>query len=516
MGRQEELGALLAAVERVRDAHPAAIAICAEAGAGKTRLVQELRSRLGTDVTWLEGRAYPYTENIAYFPLIDLLNRSWGIDEADRPVAVRDKVVAGVTGLGETHGDLLPAIEHLYDMPRAGAAPIDREAFPGMLLDAVRRLLAAVARRRPTVVCLQDLHWADASTVGLVRDLTGRLPAPILLLTNYRPGYVPPPGTRVLDLRELSPRQTRQLVHSLLDGDPPEALLRFIEERADGNPFYVEEVVNALVETGALARRDGQWTLAQPLARAAVPPTIRGVIAARIDRLDERRRRVLRDAAVVGRQFLYAVVAEITDEGDELAPSLAALETADLIRTRNRDPDLEYVFKHALTQEVAYDGLLRSERQARHERTARAMERLLGDRIPEFVETLAHHYFRAGVTDRAVHYLVEAGDKCMARYAIDDADAHYRRAYALLAESGAGAAGERALVDLLVRWSLIFYYTGNCREWSGLLEAHQAVAEAGNHRLDDTGDPGLKARFGNDALFRGGLRHASFLSIRMP
>jgi class 3 adenylate cyclase len=439
VGRHEEMGILVGAVERVRDGHPAVIGICGDAGTGKTRLVQELRARAGEDVQWLEGRAYPYAENIPLFPLIDLLNRAWGIDEADRPATVRDKLLAGVAALDGSSPDVLPVIAHLYDVALTDGPPVEREAFPGLLLDAVRRLLHGVVRRAPTVICFQDLHWADASTTALLRDLTAGFDVPALLLSNYRPGYTAPPGTRVLDLRELSPRQTLELVRSLLAGEPPEGLVRFVEARSDGNPFYLEEVLHSLVETHTLARRDGSWTLVRPLTEAGVPSTIRGVIAARIDRLDERRRRVLRDAAVVGRQFLYAVVAEITREGDALAPSLAELETADLIRTRNRDPELEYVFKHALTQEVAYDGLLKTERQALHERTARAMERLLRDRLPEFVETLAHHYARGGVVDKAVHYLVEAGRKCVARYAIDDADAHYRQAYALL--TGEGAAG---------------------------------------------------------------------------
>jgi class 3 adenylate cyclase len=477
VGRQDEMAVLTTALAEVRAGRPSVIGVRGDPGTGKTRLVQELRGRAGDDVRWLEGRAYAYAENIPYFPLIDLLNRSWGIDEADRPAAVRAKLAAGVGALDGDPAALLPVVGHLYGLPLAPGPPIDREAFPGMLLDVAQRVLAAAARQGLAVVYFQDLHWADASTVALLRELAGSLRTPVLLLCNVRPGYVPPPGMLVLELGELSPRQTEDLLRSLLAGEPPGALARFIAERAEGNPFYVEEVVHALVETQALRRRDGGWTLARELAEAGVPPTIRGVIAARIDRLDERRRRVLRDAAVVGRQFLYAVVAEITREGEQLASSLADLETANLIRTRSRDPELEYAFKHALTQEVAYDGLLRSERQALHARTARAMERLLGDRIPEYVETLAHHYLRAGVADRAVRYLVEAGRKCMARYAIDDADAHYRRAYALLTGHGAAAADDRALVDLLNHWSLVFYYTGNCREWRRLLEAHHAAAE---------------------------------------
>jgi class 3 adenylate cyclase/tetratricopeptide (TPR) repeat protein len=478
VGRQEELGVLLGAAERLRDGQPGVIAICGEAGTGKTRLIEEFRARLGPDVQWLEGRAYPYAENIPYFPLIDLLNRSWGIQEDDSPAEVRRKVESNVAALLGAPGDALPIVARLYDLELRDAPEIDREAFQGRLLDAMRQLLTALARRAPTVICLQDLHWADASTVALLRGLTGDLQIPALLVGNYRPGYTPGPAARILELRELSPRQTRELLESLLGGDaPPQELVGFIEERSDGNPFYVEEVVNSLVETHVLARVDGHWRLAKPLTELGIPTTIRGVIAARIDRLDEPRRRVLRDAAVVGREFLYEVIARVTRESDELAPSLDQLEAADLIRTRSRDPDVEYIFKHALTQEVAYDGLLRGERQALHERAAFAMEQILRERIPEFVETLAYHFLRAGVVDKAVHYLRESGRKCVARYAIADAATHYRNAYALLTGRARTSAEDRALVGLLIDWSLVHYYQGDCGDWRVGLEENLAVAE---------------------------------------
>ncbi|MBI4518713.1 MAG: AAA family ATPase [Deltaproteobacteria bacterium] len=487
VGRQEEIGVLLGAAEQMRDGRPAVIAICGEAGTGKTRLVEEFRARVGNDIQWIEGRAYPYAENIPYFPVIDLLNRSWGIDENDKPAAVRLKVEAGVSALVESSREVLPVIARLYNIELADGPVIDREAFQRLLFDAVRRLLAALACRGPTVICLQDLHWADTSTVTLVRGLTTDFKVPAVLICNYRPGYAPGPGTRVLELRELSSRQTRELLQSLLGSEPPDALTRFIEERSDGNPFYVEEVVNSLVETHVLTR-NGTWKIAGALSEAVVPTTIRGVIAARIDRLDEPRRRVLRNAAVIGREFLYSVVAQVTgeadDEADGLQPSLAQLEAADLIRARSGAADVEYIFKHALTQEVAYDGLLKSERQALHQRAAFAMERIFADRMPEFVETLAYHFLHAGVVDKAVHYLRESGKKCVARYAIEDAATHYRNAYALLSERERTPAEDRALVELLNDWSLVHYYQGDCRAWRLLLEANLKVAEG-------VGDPEL-------------------------
>jgi len=477
VGRQAELGTLLGAAERMRDGEPSVFTIRGDAGTGKTRLVAEFRERVGDDVQWLEGRAYPYAQNIPYAPIIDLLSRSWSIEERDSPAEVRAKLEAGVAALLPASDEVLPLFLHLYHLPQAEGVVIEREAFQERLLDAMRQLLAALARRAPTVVCIQDLHWVDNSTVILLNGLAQDLGAPVLLLSNYRPGYAPPPAAMELELRELSPRQTTELLTSLLSGKPPDALTRFIEERSDGNPFYVEEVVNSLVETGVLARNSEGWALTRPLAQAGVPVTVTGVIAARIDRLDEPRRRVLRHAAVVGREFLYAIVAQVTGDTAELAPSLQELQAADLIRTRRPEPALEYIFKHALTQEVAYDGLLKTERLDLHERTAHAMEAVLADRIDEFVETLAYHFLRGGVTDKAIHYLVEAGRKCVARYALREATVHFREAYALIAEGDRTPAQCRVLAQLLIAWSQVHYYDGTIGDWVRLLEKHLADAE---------------------------------------
>jgi len=503
VGRHAELGALLGAAERVRDGQPQAFGVRGDAGTGKTRLMSELRAHIGADVQWLEGRAYPYAQNIPYAPLIDLLSRVWGIEETDSPAQVRAKLAAGVSSLLDGAGDTLPLLRHLYHLEQDEGVVIEREAYRERLLGALRALLAALARRAPTVLCVQDLHWVDQSTQSLLAGLIVDPPGAVLLVGNFRPGYEAPPGMHVIDLSELSPRQTGDLLASLLQAQPPEPLTRFIAERSDGNPFYVEEVVNSLVETGFLVRAPEGWQLTRSLAEVGVPPTVRGVIAARIDRLDDVRRRVLRHAAVVGREFLYAIVARVCEDVPEVAPSLAQLQAFDLIRARRVEPDLEYIFKHALTQDVAYEGLLKAERQLLHARTARVMEAVFADRIPEFVETLAYHYSRGGVVDKAVQYLVEAGAKCVERYALAEAEAHFRAAYALTSTSAEVQQRSRTLTHLLNAWSHVHYYAGTIGEWRQLLEKHLPDAER-------CGDPATLSMYlgwlGNVRAFNGDFR----------
>lgn len=488
VGRQAELDALLGAAERMRAGEPAVVGVRGDAGTGKTRLVREFRVSVGADVQWLEGYAYPYAQNIPYAPVIDLLSRSWGIEERDSPATVRRKIESALSTLLGAPGEMLPLVLHLYHLEQDAGVVIEREAFQGRLLDGIRQLLAALAKLGPTVICLQDLHWADHSSAILLHGLCEGLQMPVLLLANFRPGFVPPARMQLLELRELSSRQTSELLASLLKAEPPAALTRFIQERSDGNPFYVEEVVNSLVESRVLVRAGQGWELARPLSEVGVPATVRGVIAARIDRLDELRRRVLRHAAVVGREFLYAIVAQVMPDTPELAPSLSALQAADLIRARRAEPELEYIFKHALTQEVAYDGLLKSERQRLHERAAHAMEAVLAGRIPEFVETLAYHFQRAGAVEKAVHYLGEAGRKCVARYALAEAAIHFREAYALISEKERTPQQSAVLARLLVSWAQVHYYEGAVGEWRRLLEKHLVDAER-------CGDPALHALY---------------------
>lgn len=503
VGRQAELGTLLGAAEKMRDGLAQVWGVRGDAGTGKTRLVNEFRAQVGADVQWLEGRAYPYAKDIPYAPLMDLLSRVWRIEEADSPLQLRERLRAGVQAMLGPADDALALFLHLYHLEQEPGVVIEREAFQGRLLDATRRILAVLAARQPTVICLQDLHWADPSTVTMIGELAADPRSPVMLLCNYRPGYAPPAGMQEVELRELSPRQTGELLVSLLKGEPPAALVGFVVDRSDGNPFYVEEVVNALVETGVLEHRAKGWILTRPLDEAGVPSTIRGVIAARIDRLDESRRRLLRHAAVVGREFMVTIIALVSEDAGDVTPGLRQLQAADLIRERRLLPELEYMFKHALTQDVAYDGLLKSERQALHARTARAMEHVFANRIPEFVETLAYHYQRGGVTDKAIHFLTLAGRKCVARYALAEAENHFRQAYELLPDGEPTAAQCRTLAELLIAWSQVHYYQGAIGKWHRLLEQHLGDAER-------CADLALRAMYlgwlGNVRLFHGDVR----------
>lgn len=485
VGRHEELGILLAAVEGIQDGEGGVIGIRAEAGAGKTRLLDEFHRRVHDKVQWLEGRAYAYGENIPFAALVDLISNATGIAEDDTQDSMLEKLRSGVGPLVGHDDRLLDPFFRLYGLPEREDAGLDKDSFQDRLLESLTAVIDGLCSRAPTVLVLQDLHWADPSTVGTIRHLVQTVAIPVLIVANYRPNFAGIlPGLREIELGALSPRQSGEMVQSLLDdGDPPTELVSFIVDRTDGNPFYIEEIINSLLETGTLARDDGTWQVAGSLTDADIPTSVRGVIASRIDRLDTDRKRVLREASVIGRQFLYEVIKRVATETEVLDPSLEDLETADLIREKAQQSDLEYFFKHALTQDVAYEGLLKSERIELHARVAAAIEAQFAGRVEEVTETLAYHYSEGAVLEKAVEYLRAAGRKAMDRYALVEAEAHFRRAYEMLEAADQDAKRDRAIVDLLLDWALLFYYQAHLDDLGDLLDLHQGSVDRLN---DDT------------------------------
>jgi hypothetical protein len=323
VGRHEELGDLLDAVERVREGQGSVIGIRAEAGSGKTRLLEEFRSKLDAQVQWLEGRAYPYGENIPYAALIDLISNAIDVDEEDTADSISAKLGAVIGPLVGGEARVLDPFVRLYGLPEREDAALDKDSFQDRLLESLVAVVDALSRRSPTVLVFQDLHWVDPSTIAIIDRLITTTTVPAVVVANYRPSFEGElTGIREIELGALSPRQMGQMLSSLLEVDePPSELVRFVVERTDGNPFFIEEIINSLIETGTLAEADVGWKIEGSLDRTEMPTSVRGVIAARIDRLDADRRRVLREASVVGRQFLYEVIRRVATVSATLDPA---------------------------------------------------------------------------------------------------------------------------------------------------------------------------------------------------
>jgi class 3 adenylate cyclase/tetratricopeptide (TPR) repeat protein len=498
IGRNVELAQLKEAIIRLQEGKGRVFAICGDAGTGKSRLVDEFKATLDLNtVQWREGHAYAYSQNIPYFPLIDLLNRAWKIEESDGPEIVKEKVELGIERLIVKKGNIVPYIGSLYTISHPEVEGISPEVWKFHLREAVKAILNAITQRGPTVIFLEDLHWADPSSIDLFRSILLEFFYPALFLCVYRPPFhlftsqqLSSMGGQYqeIQLGDLSPSEAQDMMESLLKTKTiPFELRNFVQEKTEGNPFYLEEVINSLIESDILKREDGTWKLTRSMSKSDIPPTIQGVISARLDRLEKEMRRVLQESSVIGRSFLYEILKKVTELKSNLDQYLNGLERLDLIRIRSSYPDLEYIFKHALTQEIVYNGLLKKERQALHERIALVIEELFGDRLPEFYETLAFHFKQGQSVRKAVDYLMKSGEKSLNRYAIEESDQYFKEAFGILSNIPVKTKGEKELlIDILIKWGFVFYYRGVFRELVGLLTAHQDLAES----LDD------KARLG--------------------
>ncbi len=490
IGRKMELVQLGEAVETLRERKGSVFAICGEAGTGKSRLVDEFKATLDLkEIQWIEGHAYAYSQNIPYFPLIDLLNRIFEIEEADPPEKIRERIESGIAHLLGKKDDVIAYLGSLYAISYPEAEDVSPEFWKSRLQDSVQTILSALARKTPTVFCLEDLHWADPSFVELLRNALTQVPNPAIVICVYRPTFNLFTSHQLdglaqiyneFRLKDLSSSETQDMLESLLKTDTiPSDLRRFVQHKAEGNPFYLEELVNSLIESGTLARDNGGWVLAKPISEADISSTIHGVIDGRLDRLEKETKRVLQEASVIGRTFYYAILKKATELRQDIDQCLRGLEQTDLIRTRSLQPDLEYMFKHALTQEVVYNGLLKKERKEIHEKIGLVMEELFHDRLPEFYETLAFHFTQGRSELKAVDYLTKSGEKCLNRFALDEAQQYYQKAYDLLNPKPEKTEEDMNLLfDLLEKWALLHYYYGRFPDLIALFAAHEAAADS--------------------------------------
>jgi tetratricopeptide (TPR) repeat protein len=438
VGRQTELAALYQAVERAGAGHGQVVAAVGEAGVGKSRLVYEVVHSHRTQ-SWrvLESASVSYGKATPYFPVLDLLKRYTQVEDRDETRTIRAKVTGQVLTLDEALQETVPALLWLLDaLPEDHPfLSLDPPLRRRRTLDALKRVLVRESQVQPLLLVFEDLHWIDAETQALLDSLVESLPTVrLLLLVNYRPEYQHGWGSKTyytqLRLDPLPPANAEEFLQALLGDDLSLVpLTQLLIARTQGNPFFLEESVRALVEAGVLVGERGAYCLATPLDSLQVPVTVQAVLAARIDRLPPEEKRLLQTAAVIGTEVplpLLQAIANLPEEA--LHRSLAHLQAAEFLYEARLFPDLAYTFKHALTHEVAYGTILQERRRTLHAGIVEASETLYHDRLTDQVERLAHHALRGEVWDKAVAYCRQAGDKAVARSASREAMACFEQA----------------------------------------------------------------------------------------
>ena len=442
VGRHAELEQLREALGRTASGHGQVVAIVGEPGVGKSRLVWEVTHSHRTH-GWLilQAGSVSYGKATPYLPVVDLLKGYLEIADRDEPRAIREKVTGKLLTLDRSLEPALPALLALLDVPGEDRRweALDPPARRQRTIEALRRLLLRESQAQPLLVVFEDLHWIDAETQAVLDRLVESLPtARILLLVNYRPEYRHGWGGktyyRQLRLDPLAPENATALLETLLGADATlEPLKRLLLTRTEGNPLFLEESVRSLVDDGALVGQRGAYRVVKTRETVHVPATVQAILAARIDRLPPEDKNLLQTASVVGTAVPVTVLAAVSEvSADALADRLARLQAAEFLYETSLFPDAEYTFKHALTHEVAYGGLLQERRRVLHARAVEAIEGLYTERLAEHVERLAYHAVRGEVWEKAVRYLRQAGRKAIGRSAYPEAVASFEQTLAAL------------------------------------------------------------------------------------
>ena len=429
VGRQAELGLLRQSVELARNGRGQVVALVGEAGVGKSRLAWEItRSHRTGDWLVLESSTAAHGQRTSWLPLIELLRAYFRIEDGDDARTIREKLIGRLLALDESLRSALGAFEALLDIPVEDHAwsRLDPATRQQRTVEAVKALLLRESQVQPLLLVLEDLHWTDDATQALLDSLVESIPASrVLLLVNYRPEYRHGWSSKTyytqLRLDPLPPETAEGMLDTLIGADPGLVpLRRVLIDRTQGNPFFLEETVRSLVESGELTGAAGEYSLAAPLTSIQIPATVQAVLAARIDRLPAEDKRILQLASVIGRTVPLSLLRAIAEAPEpDLQSALARLQTAEFLYEARLFPEPEYAFRHALTLDVAYGSLLQESRRLLHVRIVDALERLYPDRLSEQAARLAHHAFRGEAWDKALAYLNQQSETAAARSSLD-------------------------------------------------------------------------------------------------
>ncbi|HEX2222334.1 MAG TPA: adenylate/guanylate cyclase domain-containing protein, partial [Candidatus Limnocylindria bacterium] len=480
VGRARELATLTGVVDALVAGSGGAAAVIGEPGVGKSRLTEEVREHaIRHGVRWLEARCLSYGAGLAYWPFADLIRRFAQITATDDPPAARARLDEAMANTDVAAA--VPLFARLLGISEAAAGELEPEAYRRELHGATTSWLRALAADSPVALAIEDVHWIDPSSASLVAELHTELGSDRVLLylssradvrdeigamlsAGEREGSSPPV---VVMLEPLDEAAMRELARDMLGGDPPTALIPMLADRGGGNPFFVEETIRSLQESGGLEHDDeGGWRLRPGFTAGEVPISIEGVLAARIDSLSPEAASVLGVASVVGRRARLLLLEAVADEPSGITSAVAQLVSAGMLDPASDGLDDAVAFHHALVQDVAYSRLLRRRRRELHQRTAEVAEELYGAG-DDVIDLLARHLYLADAGPKAVDYLVRAGERARRLFANEEAIVHFGRAVEL---SRREAAVAHRLPDLLLTVADLHELTGSYDEALRLYE----------------------------------------------
>ena len=441
VGRKNSMAVLMEAYEKAQSGSGQVVGIVGEAGVGKSRLLLEFRNRFDQDgFTYLEGRCIHFGGSMAYLPILGILRSYFQVEEGEKEFLIRKKLKEKVLNVDERLQKVIPPFQELFSLK------VEDETFSRLetkekrerIFECIRDFLIRESQKKLLIIAVEDLHWIDKTSEEFLDYFIGWLAnQKILLLLLQRPEYTHNWGNKSyytrLGVNQLTMESSGELVQAILEGGGVAPELRdLILNRAAGNPLFMEELTHTLLENGSIQKKDNHFVLVRRPSDLQIPETIHGIIAARMDRLEENLKRIMQVASVIGREFAFRILQAILEIKEGLKSQLLNLQGLELIYEKSLFPELEYIFKHALTQEVAYNSLLLKRRKEIHEKIGKSIEDLYPDRLEEFYEMLAYHYSKSENLEKASQYLKLSGNKATQSHSLWEAYRYYKETIGVL------------------------------------------------------------------------------------
>jgi class 3 adenylate cyclase/tetratricopeptide (TPR) repeat protein len=511
VGRDQELARLESQIHKAVKGKGSVVNVFGEPGIGKSRLLAELRKQdVIKQVTFLEGRSISIGANLSYHPIIDLFKHWSEITEDDTTAVASNKLKMVISKVcGDDADEVFPFVATLMGMKLSGRQTrgvdgIEGEALEKLIFKNLRQLLIRSSELIPIVIVMEDLHWADTTSLELIESLFKlALTHRIVFINVFRPGYWQTDDRRVetlpewlpeidfveLSLMPLDKQVGEILVNNILQVEGLRySIKQQIVDRTGGNPYFIEEVVRALIDDKTIVKTDTGLRVTERIDSAVIPPTINDVIIARIDRLDEVTRELVKIASVIGRSFFDRLIKHVADFIDDVDDRLTYLKDVQIIRDRIRMQELEHLFKHALAQEVVYASILIEQRKELHLKVAQSIERLFSERLHEFFGMLAFHYSKAGAIEKAEEYMMRAGEEALRSSASSEAVQYFLKALLLYQNKYKDDAEPNKLALFEKNISLALYNKGR---WSEAVKYLDSVLERWGTPLPKKGPLGI-------------------------
>jgi len=497
VGREKEKELLLTAVTSLTKGEGGIVNIIGPAGTGKSRLVAEIKKETIVEKTgWFEGRGLSNGQNQSYHPIIRIF-KSWAeIGENDLPDLSAQKLHTAIQQLGqEEANEIFPFMATMMGLPLTGkfkerVEGIEGEALEKLILKNLRDLIILASKRRPLAFMIEDMHWADSSSIAFFESLF-KLAANhrVLFINVFRPGYEHtgdyiikyltdnfPHQHTTITINPLAESESGKLITNLMNETQlPAEISQVIIHKTKGNPFFIEEVIRSFLDEGIIEIKDKKFHLTEKIHKANIPGTINEVILSRVDNLDEKTKELLKTASVIGRNFYYKVLEEAADTIGELDERLEYLKEVQLIGEGNQKEEIEYLFKHALAQQATYESIVLNSKKELHLKIACSIEKVFADNIHEFYGTLAYHFEQANNMEKAEEYLIKAGDEALKSGAPHEAKYNWEKGFDIYQKLNKGNLSQEILASYYYKLSLACHSRGLNLEAIDYIEKYQGI-----------------------------------------